>query len=133
MENEHRTKALALWKLNKNEECLPLKGLKASNPIEVVEYATANKIVDKPAFAWRVKEVLCHQQRIISKGKSRYWWATHKFGIRLLHNVEETLRIDKETGANCWASAIEKELRKVKAAWEARDYLMLETYIAGKH
>jgi hypothetical protein len=31
-----------------------LKDLKESNPVEVAEYAVANKIDDEPAFAWWV-------------------------------------------------------------------------------
>jgi hypothetical protein len=30
----------------------PLKDLKESIPLQVVEYAGANKIVEEPAFAW---------------------------------------------------------------------------------
>jgi len=29
----------------------PLRNLKESNPVEVMEYAVANKIADEPAFA----------------------------------------------------------------------------------
>jgi hypothetical protein len=32
--------------------------LKESYPVEVVEYAKANKIADEPAFAWWVNDVL---------------------------------------------------------------------------
>jgi len=35
-----------------------LKELKASFPIELAEYVVANKIVEEPAFAWWVKDVL---------------------------------------------------------------------------
>jgi hypothetical protein len=50
---------------------VPSSELKASNPVEVAEYAVANKIlVEEPAFAWWVKDVLRRRKRIISKVKS---------------------------------------------------------------
>jgi hypothetical protein len=48
---------LVSWK-DGTTDWLPLKELKASNPIELAEYAVANKIVEEPAFAWWVKHVL---------------------------------------------------------------------------
>jgi hypothetical protein len=32
--------------------CHPLKELKASNPVEVAEYAVANRLLEEPAFSW---------------------------------------------------------------------------------
>ena len=37
---------------------LPLKDLKESNPVELAEYAVANKLVEEPAFAWWDRPVL---------------------------------------------------------------------------
>jgi hypothetical protein len=87
-----------------------LSELKASNPVEVAEYAVANKIVEEPAFAWWVKDVFRRRNRIISKVKSRYWKTTHKFGIRLPRSVQQALQIDEETGTDLWRQAIEKEM-----------------------
>jgi len=42
-----------------------LKDLKVSNPVELAEYAVANKIVEEPAFAWWVQQVLRRRDRII--------------------------------------------------------------------
>jgi hypothetical protein len=67
-----------------------LKDLKASNPVEVAEYAVANRLVEEPAFKWWVPHVL-------RRRNSRYWKTTHKFGIRLPKTVEEALDIDKAT------------------------------------
>ena len=50
-----------------------LKDLKESNPVEVAEYAVANRIVEEPAFAWWVPHTLRKRNRIISKVKSQYW------------------------------------------------------------
>ena len=44
-----------------------LKDLKASNPIEVVEYAMANWLVDEPAFKWWVPYVLWKSDKFVSR------------------------------------------------------------------
>ena len=98
-----------------------LKDLKASNPVEVAEYAVANRLVDEPAFKWWVPHTVQKRNWIISKVKSRYWRTTHKFGIRLPHSVEEALRIDAETKTDYWRCALNKEMSRVKIAWKARD------------
>jgi hypothetical protein len=46
-----------------------LKDLKASNPVEVAEYAVANRIAEEPAFKWWVPHVLRRRHRFISKVK----------------------------------------------------------------
>ena len=69
----------------------PLKDLKQSNPVEVAEYAVANKIAEEPAFAWWVRDALCKQDQIIKKVKARYWAKEHKFGIELPKTVEKAL------------------------------------------
>ena len=95
-----------------------LKDLKDSNPVELAEYAVANRIQDEPAFKWWVADVLRKRNRIISKVKSRYWKTTHKFGVRLPHGVDEALRIDEATGTDFWLKAIKKEMDKVNVAFE---------------
>ena len=80
---------------------VPLKDLKASNPIEVAEYAVANKIAEEPAFAWWVRAFLRRRDRIIKKVKHaigsahtsmglnyptvlrRHWLLTHKRGLTI--------------------------------------------------
>jgi len=47
-----------------------LTDLKASNPVEVAEYAVANRLVEEPAFKWWVPHVIRRRNRIISKVKS---------------------------------------------------------------
>ena len=68
-----------------------LKDLKESIPIEVADYAVANRIVEEPAFKWWVTHMIRKRNRIISKVKSRYWQTMHKFGIRLPKTTEEAL------------------------------------------
>ena len=42
---------LVKWK-DGSSDWMDFKALKESNPIEVAEYAVANKIVEEPAFKW---------------------------------------------------------------------------------
>jgi hypothetical protein len=44
---------LMLWK-DKSTSWVELKDLKASNPVELAEYAVANWIAEEPAFKWWV-------------------------------------------------------------------------------
>jgi hypothetical protein len=108
---------------------VPLKDLKESNPIEVAEYATTNKIAEEPAFSWWVHHVLRKRNRIISKVKTRYWSRSHKFGIELPKSVKEALLIDERTETDFWRRAIEKEMRNVSIAFEFCDgYLVPKFY-----
>ncbi len=43
-----------------------LKDLKESNPLELAEYAIANRIDDEPAFNWWVKSALKTRDQIIA-------------------------------------------------------------------
>jgi hypothetical protein len=100
---------------------VPLSELKESNPIQVAEYAVANKIAEEPAFAWWVRNVLRKRDRIIKKVKARYWAKTHKFGIELPKTVAEALKIDERTGTDFWRKAIELEMKNVMPAFEFID------------
>ncbi len=62
----------------------------------------ANKLVEEPAFAWWVKDVLRQRERIIEAVKNRYWKRTHKFGVKVPKTVEQALLLDKETGTDSW-------------------------------
>ena len=97
---------------------VPLKDIKASNPVEVAEFALAHKLDKKPCFNWWVRKVLRKRDRIIKKVKSRYWKRTHKYGIELPHSVKEALAIDKRTGTTFWADAIAKEMKNIMVAFE---------------
>jgi hypothetical protein len=44
-----------------------LANLKESNPVQVAEYAVANKLAEEPAFIWWIKDVLQRRNWIISK------------------------------------------------------------------
>ena len=95
----------------------PLKDLKKSNPVEVAEYAVANKIANEPAFIWWTTDVLRKCDRMIAKVRSRYWKRTHKFGILIPKSVNEALLLDDKTGTDLWQKAIEKELKNFMPAF----------------
>jgi hypothetical protein len=103
---------LVEWKEG-GSDWIDLKDLKESYPVDVAEYAKANKISEEPAFAWWVNDVIRRRNRIIAKVKSRYWKTTHKFGIELPHSVEEAFAIDRKNGNNFWRDTIEKEMSKI--------------------
>ena len=98
-----------------------LKDLKDTNPIELAEYAVANKISEEPAFKWWVPYCLQKRNRIINKAKSKYWRTTHKYGIKIPKNAEEALRIDRINGNDFWEKAIKKEMSKVRVAYKPND------------
>jgi Reverse transcriptase (RNA-dependent DNA polymerase) len=122
---------LVNWK-DGSSDWVKLKDLKDSYPVQIAEYAVANRIAEEPAFKWWVPSVLRKRNRIVAKVKSRYWKTTHKFGIRVPKSVEEALAIDEETGTNFWRNAIGKEMGKVKVAWKPREDITPEQVRAGK-
>jgi len=97
---------------------LPLKDLKESYPIQVAEYAVANKIADEPAFRWWIKHVLKKRDRMISKVKTHYWKKMVKYGIKLPHSVKEALQFDRDSGTTFWRDTITKEMRNVMPAFK---------------
>ena len=108
------------WR-DKSSSWVPLKDLKESHPVQVAEYAVANKISEEPAFRWWVKPVLKKRDRIIMKMKSAYRRKTHKYGIRIPRDVKEAYEIDRENGNTYWMDAINKEMKNVRVAFEFND------------
>ena len=83
------------WKLRVKWETgehswIALKDIKASNPVEVAEYAVRQGIGDEPAFAWWVKQTLKRKTVVISKASMRHR-RNMKFGIRIPHTVQEAI------------------------------------------
>ena len=98
---------------------IPLKDLKASNPVELSKYAAGNRLDVEPVFKWWVRDVLRCRNRIIAKVKSKYWRTTHKFGIRVPKYFDEALAVDKENGNRLWYTTIQKEVKNVCVSFEA--------------
>ena len=57
-----------------------LKDIKDSYPVQILEYAFENRILEEPEFAWWNKHMLNKRDLIISKTQ-RYWVKTHKYGL----------------------------------------------------
>ena len=117
--NKVRKKTTKGWKLlvswkGGSSDWVDLKDLKEAHPIELAEYAIANRLDEEPAFAWWVADALRSRNRIVSKVKSRYWKTSHKFGIELPHSVEQAYDLDRRNGDDLWRRAIEKEMGKIK-------------------
>ena len=51
--------------------------------------------------------------------KSKYWLKTHKFGIEIPKSVLQERQIDAKSGNTVWWDAICKEMKNVRAAFEA--------------
>jgi hypothetical protein len=101
------------WKLlvhwaDGSEIWIPLKDMKESHPIEVVEFAKARSISDEPAFAWWVPYVMRKRDIILSKLKARIRKMTHKYGIEIPTSVEHTMKIDKDNGNTFWRDSLAK-------------------------
>jgi hypothetical protein len=121
--NRHRCKTTQGWKLknlwrNGTTTWEWLRNLKESNPIKVAEYAIAQGIADEPAFAWWVPFVMKRRDLYVKAVGTRYQKRLHKFGIEVPMTVKRAYEIDKETGTDFWAKAIEKEMKHVCPAFE---------------
>ena len=135
--NKHPRRTTKGWEIavecrDGNQIWVPLKEAKEGYAVEVAEYEVAQGIADEPAFKWWVPQTMNHLRRLVKKVKKKYWKTTHKYGIKLPHSVEEALKIDELTGTDFWRKAIDKELKVVKVAWEARDDLDTNEVRAGR-
>ena len=113
------------WQLNvrwENGETswIALKDIKASNPVEVAEYAASNDLSSEPAFAWWVKPTL-RRRDVIIKSASRRIKRHMKFGITIPQSYEEAIRIDRENGNTLWQDAIKKEMSNVEVAFKFQE------------
>lgn len=124
-------KLLVEWK-DHSVDWIDLKDLKASNPVELAEYALANELEEEPAFKWWVRQTLRQRDRLIMKVKSKYWRTSHKFGIRVPKTVKDAYAIDQETGTDFWAKSILKEMSNVRIAFEKLDGVAKEDMKLGK-
>ena len=98
---------MAEWK-DSSSSWIPLKDLKASNPVELSEYAAGNRLDVDPAFKWWMRDVLRRCNRIIAKVNAKYWRMKHKFGIQAPKSVDKDLAIDKKNINTIWYNDIQK-------------------------
>jgi len=101
---------------------LPLKEVKATNSVELAEYAVKNQIDTEPAFDWWVKETLKRRKRLIKLSQRRHVKTGYKFGIKIPRTIEEALELDKINGNDLWFKAIMKEMTKVKIAFDIKGH-----------
>jgi hypothetical protein len=123
---KHKRKTTKGWKLcvqwkDGSTSWERLAALKESHPVEVAEYAVAQKISQEPAFAWWVPFTLKRRDRIVASVNKRYAARTHQFGIQLPKSVKEALEIDRRTGTTFWRDAIALEVKNVGVAFEDLD------------
>ena len=98
-----------------------LSDLKESHPVQVAEFATAQKIDHEPAFNWWVPHTLKKRQRIIAlvrERQAKYLKKSQKFGIEVPSSVAHALELDKTNGNTLWADAIAKEMKNVRIAFK---------------
>lgn len=101
-----------------SQSWIPLKDVKESNPLETAEYAFSREIDKEPAFVWWVKHVQRTKSRIINRVRaSKQVKHRIKFGIKVPNTVEEALSLDADNHNDLWRKAIDKELDKVRVAF----------------
>jgi hypothetical protein len=108
------------WK-DGSSSWITLKDLKDTYPVELADYAIANRIQDEPAFAWWVPYVTKKRIAIISKLKSKYWQRTHKYGVRVPRSMNKAKEIDQTNGDSRWMDAVKLEMTNVRVAFEVYD------------
>jgi hypothetical protein len=91
------------------------KDAKELYPVQLAEYAAESRILEQPAFAWRVPFTLRRRNRILAKVESKYWVRTHTFGLRIPKTVKEALTLDAENGdtQEWWDTVCKEEMRYV--------------------
>ena len=92
--------------------------MKAEHPIEVAEFAVANRIDDEPAFKWWVRYTLRKRDHIIASIRSRVLKKTHKYGIEIPTSIEHARALDTANGNTLWMDALAKEMYNVSVAFE---------------
>jgi hypothetical protein len=123
---KHRRKTTKGWHFNiqwrdGSTTWVPLRELKESNPVQLAEYCTANKIDDEPAMAWWVPYTLKKKIHIVSAIKQRVKKTTHKYGVRVPKTLREAYNLDEENKNTVWRDAVKKEMENVSAAFDILD------------
>ena len=76
---------------------IPMKYLKSSNPVKMVEFEISRSIKDEPDFSWWILTVIKKCRRVISKLKTDKRHAKlMKFGIKMSKNMKKFQVLDAE-------------------------------------
>ncbi len=100
---------------------LPMKQVKATNQVELAEYAVNNEIEDEAAFNWWVKDTLQTRKRLIKLSQRRQVKTGYKFGVQIPKTVQQALELDTLAGNKLWYNAIMKEMTKVMVAFDIKE------------
>ena len=112
---------LCLWKYG-STTWAPLKDLKESNPVDIVEYVVRNRIYEEAAFDWWVTYNLKKRDHIIAKVKARFLKKPHKFGAEVPTSAEEAYILDQKNNNNIWRDSIKKEMTNVAVIFHILDH-----------
>ena len=66
------------------------------------------------------------RDRIIAKAKVSYWQTTHKYGLEVLKNYRDCVRIDTENNNTLWQDATCAEMKTVRPAFEIHEGSILD-------
>jgi hypothetical protein len=82
--------------------------LEESNPVEIVEYASAKSLLDIHDFVWWAPHVLKKRSRSIADVTKRYHKRTQKFGIEVPKNWDDCVKLNKENENTLWQDTVRK-------------------------
>ena len=105
-------KLLVCWK-NNSTKWIPLKIMKESYPVQVAEFAVANKLVQDPAFCWWVPYTSQKRDVILDSIKTQVRSTADKYGIVRPSTVEQARAIDMANGNTLWQDAIDLEMSTI--------------------
>jgi hypothetical protein len=92
--------------------------VKESNPVEVAEYAVAQKLATEPALLWWVPFTLKKREQIVAAVNKCYLLRSHKFGVELTKSFQDALRTDEQTNTTYWKDALVLEIKTVDAVFK---------------
>jgi hypothetical protein len=120
---KHMHQATVGWKIlvewaNGSCQCIALKILKESNPVQVTENAMTCNIADEAAFTWWVKYVLQIRDVIVLAVNSRVCNISHKYGIEISCSVKHAIEIDPKNKNTIWTDSLAEERENVCVAFK---------------
>ena len=86
---------MKIWEHNMR---MNLNDMKNSYYVHMAEYAVNCRIAGNPEFSWWIRHVLAKRNHIIGKLKSKYWFRTQKFSIKIPNSVQKGKDFDDENG-----------------------------------
>ena len=101
---------------------LPLKDVKAADPLKLAECAVVGKIQNEPVFTWWVSNTFRTRKRIIYLLKSTMISkGSKKFEIQISSTIIEAEKMDVLNENKFWRKAIEKELANIGISFKLLD------------